>query len=235
MEQQHPAEPVDALIEIALIFHAFHQCKVGKVPHSPQTGGRTKKMQAQEGSGREDAADCPNESSGHAAGFGEENCDDREDVHGEIQRPDCEWDMVAPVECLADVVAVVNQHGDDHDDPVDEHGMRGFFVQLLIEHGGGLFVGHGKSPSHLNYLSVIIDQLVIIKYHRGTPLSRERYKKRQDKYVLRRHRLVQIPFPGHRLVQHRQVYQPILMTLLQTQCHQGFPGSKGSENFLFFH
>ena len=25
------------------------------------------------------------------------------------------------------------------------------------------------------------------------------------------------------------------MTLLQTQCHQGFPGSKGSENFLFFH
>ena len=191
MEQQHPAEPVDALIEIALIFHAFHQCKVGKVPHSPQTGGRTKKMQAQEGSGREDAADCPNESSGHAAGFGEENCDDREDVHGEIQRPDCEWDMVAPVERLADVVAVVNQHGDDHDDPADEHGMRGFFVQLLIEHGGGLFVGHGKSPSHLNYLLVIIDQLVIIKYHRGTPLSRERYKKRQDKYVLRRHRLVQ--------------------------------------------
>ena len=25
------------------------------------------------------------------------------------------------------------------------------------------------------------------------------------------------------------------MTLLQTQCHQGFPGSKGPENFLFFH
>ena len=25
------------------------------------------------------------------------------------------------------------------------------------------------------------------------------------------------------------------MTLLQTQCHQGFPGSKGSEIFLFFH
>ena len=46
---------------------------------------------------------------------------------------------------------------------------------------------------------------------------------------------MQIPFPGHRLVQHRQVYQPILMTLLQSQCHQGFPGSKGPGNFLFFH
>ena len=29
--------------------------------------------------------------------------------------------------------------------------------------------------------------------------------------------------------------QPILMTLRQTQCHQGFPGLKGSEIFLFFH
>ena len=46
---------------------------------------------------------------------------------------------------------------------------------------------------------------------------------------------MQIPFPGHRLVQHRQVYQPILMTLLQTQCHQGFPGTKDPEIFLFFH
>ena len=203
MKQQHPAQPVDALIEIALVLHALHQRKVGEVPHAPETCGRAKEVQAQKGCGCEDAADRSDESSGHAVGFGEENCDDGEDVHGEIQRPDCEWDMVAPVECLADVVAVVDQHGDDHDDPADEHGMRGLFVQLLIEHGSSLFVGHGKSPSHLNYLLVIIDQLVIIKYHRGTPLSRERYKKRQDKYVLRRHRLVQIPFPGHRLVQHR--------------------------------
>ena len=29
--------------------------------------------------------------------------------------------------------------------------------------------------------------------------------------------------------------QPILMTLLQVQCHQGFPGFLGSEIFLFFH
>ena len=140
MEQQHPAQPVDALIEIPLVLHAFHQREVGEVPHAPQTGRRAEEVQAQEGSGREDAADRPDEGGGHAAGFGEEDRDDREDVHGEIQCPDRERNMVAPVERLADVVAVVDQHGDDHDDPADEHGMRGFFVQLLVEHGGGLFV-----------------------------------------------------------------------------------------------
>ena len=54
--------------------------------------------------------------------------------------------MVAPVERLADVVAVVNQHSDDHNESADEHGMRGLFVQLLVEHGGSLFVGHEISP-----------------------------------------------------------------------------------------
>ena len=32
-----------------------------------------------------------------------------------------------------------------------------------------------------------------------------------------------------------QACQPILMTLRQTQCHQGFPGFFSSEIFLFFH
>ena len=60
--------------------------------------------------------------------------------------------------------------------------MRDFF-QLLVEHGGGLFVGHGKASS-INYQMVKIDQVVIIKYHGRPTLSRTRYKKKQDKYVL---------------------------------------------------
>ena len=96
MEQQHPAEPVDALIEIALVLHAFHQRKVGEVPHAPETRGRAEEVQAQEGRRREDAADRPDKGSGHAAGFGKEDRDDREDVNGEIQSPDRERDMIAP-------------------------------------------------------------------------------------------------------------------------------------------
>ena len=58
--------------------------------------------------------------------------------------------------------------------------MRGFFVQLLVEHGGGLFVGHGNA-SFNNYLVVIINQMVIINYHRVFLLSRkERISKIKD-------------------------------------------------------
>ena len=103
-------------------------------------------MQAQKGRGREDAADRPDEGGGHAAGFGKEDGDHGEDVHGEIQRPNRERDVIAPVERLADVVAVMDQHGDDHDEPAEKHGMRGFFIQLLVEHGGSQFVGHEISP-----------------------------------------------------------------------------------------
>ena len=127
MEQQHPAEPVDALIEFALVLHAFHQRKVGEVPHAPETCGRAKKMQTQEGCRREDSADRADEGSRHAAGFGKEDRDHGENVHGEIQCPDRERDVVAPVERLADVVAVVDQHGDDHDDPAEAY----FIYQLV--------------------------------------------------------------------------------------------------------
>ena len=50
-----------------------------------------------------------------------------------------------------------------------------FSSSLLVEHGGGLFVGQGKA-SLINYLVVNINQMVIINYHGTVLLSRAEYR-----------------------------------------------------------
>ena len=80
MQQQHPAYPVNALIEIALIGNALHQLKIREVPNAPQSRCRAEEVKREERAGGENAADSSHERCGHTARLCEENGDHGEDM-----------------------------------------------------------------------------------------------------------------------------------------------------------
>lgn len=150
MEQQHPAQPVHALIEVPLIGDALYQVKVGEVPHAPQPRCGAEQMQREKRGRGKNAADGAHQRGGHAAGLRQKNGDHGENIDRQIQRPDGKGNVIAPVQGLTDMVPVMDQHGDDHDNATDEHGMGRLFIQLFIQHGSGLLIGHSDS-SQLNF------------------------------------------------------------------------------------
>ena len=140
MEQQHPAEPVDALIKYSVVCNALDKVKVGEVPHAPISGKRTAEMKDKERSRREYARDRADKRGGRSSASGEEEGDDGQHVNGEIQYPQGYGNGISPIEGLADMIPVVNKYGNDHDDCAGGNGSDDFSVKLCVQQPGCLLL-----------------------------------------------------------------------------------------------
>ena len=151
MKQQHPAQPVHALIEHAVIRDALDQRKVRVVPHAPVARERAAEVQDEKRRRREHTGDRAHQRRGRAAASGQKQRHDRQHVYREIQHPERERNGVAPVERLTDVIPVVDQYGDDHDDRAGGDGFDDGCVELAVEQLHRFFLSfrHSDPPKQI--------------------------------------------------------------------------------------